>query len=209
MGFLINEELYGTPPKNPRRGNSKTSCTKSRAKYTVVDLIDYRFGVIGGQNVSTIKSNSSASMQDVLTGYMGGVAAQVIWPKGLVLQPEILYSRKGCIFTGNSVQYNIDYLEIPVKAMYRWPVTYIKPFAFVAPYWAYALKMTEIGDLISDDTLSNQINKFDYGIGAGAGFDVWKVQISFRYSWGFAQVLNEAFKVHNNTFTASVGIFFN
>jgi len=207
MSLFINE-TYCTPPKNLRKGNGNTSCVMSRSKYTEVDLINYRFGIVGGQNVSTIKSNSGSSMQDVITGFTGGIAAQIIWPKGFTIQPEVLYSQKGCIFAGNGFKYSVDYLEIPVKLMYRLPITDVKPFAFAAPYWAYAIKMTEVGEVISDDNLSNKINKYDYGIGAGAGFDVWILQISFRYSWGFAQVLDEKdFKVRNNTLTISLGLF--
>ena len=145
---------------------------------------------------------------DVITGMVGGVAAQFAWPKGFMLQPEILYSQKGCRFV-DGTQYGIDYLEIPIRAMYRIQLTDIKPFAFVAPYTAYAIKLTERGEVLSDTPLSKEINKFDYGVGVGAGFDAWNLQLSFKYSWGFAQVLNETFPVRHKVFTITAGYFFN
>ena len=200
-------DVYAGPqPKKPKP-QAKTSCTIFRGKYTVSDQLEYRFGVVAGENIATIKSKRSDS-QDVIVGMMGGLAAQVIWPKGFTLQPEVLYSRKGCIFTGSGVKYYMDYLEVPVKAMYRLPIARVKPFAFVVPYGAYAIRLTEDGNMVSDDTYTNQINKFDCGIGAGAGFDAWNIQVSFKYTWGFAQVLNEAFPVRNKVFTVSAGLFF-
>ena len=186
---------------------SKNSCTVFRGKYTASDQIEYNYGIVAGQNIATIKSKKGNS-QDVITGLMVGAALQVVWPKGFAVQPEILYSQKGCIFTGNAVRYDIDYIEIPVKAMYRLHMADIKPFVFAAPYGAYAIKLTPQGDMISDDIYSDQISKLDFGIGAGVGFDIWKVQLSFKYSWGFAQVLNEVFPVRNKVFTISAGFLF-
>jgi hypothetical protein len=203
-GLPLVEDVYGSfKPKS----KSKNSCTIFRGKYTVSDQIEYRYGIVAGQNIATIKSIKGDS-QDVISRLMAGVALQVIWPKGFVVQPELLYSQKGCIYSGTDTKYNIDYLEIPVKVAYRLHLAEIKPFVFAAPYAAYAIKLTPNGDMSIADNDSDQFNKFDGGIGVGAGFDVWKVQLSFRYSWGFAQVLNEAYPIRNKVFTISAGLLF-
>ena len=207
--LLGAEDVNGTPPKKPPKRNSKTSCTIPRGKFTSTDQIEYFFGAVAGQNISTIKSKSDVSMQEVITGIMGGVGARVVWPKGFIIQPEILYSQKGCKFTGNGgASYYINYLEVPAKFMYRLNLTDIKPFAFVSPYASYAIALNQRGDIIADDKLTDQINNLDYGIGVGAGFDAWILQISFRYSWGIAQVLDETFTVRNRFLTISAGVFF-
>ena len=139
---------------------------------------------------------------------MGGVALQVVWPKGFALQPEVLYSQKGCMFAGSGLRYDIDYVEVPLKVMYRLHMAQVKPFGFVAPYGAYAIRLAENGNRTSNDVFSNQIQKWDYGVGAGAGFDVWKIQLSFKYTWGFAQVAKETFTIRNKVFTISAGFLF-
>ena len=211
ISFLVTSgagEVHASVPfLKKSKPKTQNSCTISRGKFTVSDQIEYRFGVVAGQNIATIKSKKGDS-QDVITGLMGGVAAQIVWPKGFAIQPEVLYSKKGCMFTGVGLRYNIDYIEVPVKFMYRLHMAEVKPFAFVAPYGAYAIKLTEDGDVTSDDAYSSQIKKLDYGIGAGAGFDVWKIQLSFRYSWGFARVIDEVFPVRNKVFTLSAGFLF-
>ena len=190
-----------------RKPQSKTSCTVFRGKYTTSDLIEYNYGIIVGENIATIDSKKGSS-QDVITGLMAGVALQVVWPKGFAIQPEVLYSKKGCMFAGSGLRYDIDYLEVPIKFMYRLHMAQVKPFGFVAPYGAYAIRLTENGNMTSDDTFSSQIHKWDYGVGAGAGFDIWKIQLSFKYSWGFAQVANETFVIRNKVFTVSAGFLF-
>ena len=204
MGLSWTGEIRAVSKPKPQ---SKTSCTIFRGKFTASDLIEYHYGIVAGQNVATIKSKQGSS-QDVITGFMGGLAMQVVWPKGLVIQPELLYSQKGCIFSGSGLKYDIDYLEIPIKVMYRLHMAEVKPFVFVAPYGAYAIKVAENGEALSDDVITNKINKLDFGIGAGGGFDIWKIQVSFRYSWGFAQVANESFSIRNQVFTVSAGFLF-
>ena len=203
MGLLWTGEA-GAFPK--RKNQAKTSCTIPRHKFTATDQIEYRYGIVAGQNIATIKSKKGTS-QDIINGWMGGVALQVVWPKGFAVQPEVLYSQKGCMFSGSGYKYDIDYIEVPVKVMYRLHMAEVKPFAFAAPYGAYAIRIAENGNVSGDDAL-NQINKLDFGIGAGAGFDVWKIQLSFKYSWGFAQVANETFPIRNKVFTISAGVFF-
>lgn len=205
---LWADNVYADAPirKKPKP-QSKTSCTKPRGKFTVSDQIEYHVGVVAGQNIATIKGQKSDS-QDVITGLMGGVAFQAVWPKGFVVQPEVLYSRKGCIFSDVGVRYHVDYLEVPVKFTYRLHMAEVKPFAFVAPYGAYAIRLIENGNMTSDDTYSKQINKMDYGIGAGAGFDVWKIQLSFKYTWGFVRVIKDPFPMSNRVFTVSAGFLF-
>ena len=203
-GLISAGNVHAYPKPKPK---SKTSCSIFRGKFTLADQIEYKYGIVAGRNVATINSEQGTS-QDIITGLMGGLAVQVIYPKGFVIQPELLYSQKGCLFGGSGVKYNIGYVEMPVKAMYRLHMAEVKPFAFVAPYWAYAIRIVEDGDVISDDIPSNEINKLDYGIGVGAGFDVWKLQLSFRYSWGLAKITNETYNIRNKVFTVSAGLFF-
>ncbi len=207
LGSLLYLFAFGeTEAFAKRKPESKTSCTVFRGKFTASDLLEIHYGLKAGENIATIKSPQGAS-QDVITGLMGGVVVQVIWPWGFIVQPELLYSQKGCMFLGSGLRYDIDYVELPVNFMYRLNMAEVKPFVFIAPYGAYAIRLTENGDMTSDDTYSSQISKWDYGIGAGAGFDIWKIQLSFKYSWGIAKVIEEN-SVRNKVFTISAGFLF-
>ena len=204
LGLPRIDEISAVSKPKPR---SKTSCTISPRKFTVSDQIEYHYGVVVGQNVATIKSKQGSS-QDVITGLVGGVALQVVWPKGFVVQPELLYSQKGVTFSGNGAKFDMNYLEIPVKATYRLHMAEVKPFVFAAPYGAYAIKVAEDSNVANNEITPDQIKKMDYGIALGAGFDVWKIQVSFKNSWGFAQVADKSYGIRNRVFTVSVGFLY-
>lgn len=208
FGLLGTGVVSATPPKKKKLSNSNTSCVMSRAKLSSTDCIDYKFGVVGGENVSSVSSKGS-TYQEVISGITAGVAMQVIYPKGFVLQPEILYSQKGCAFGGSGIQYTVDYVEVPVKFKYRLNITDVKPFVYASPYAAYVISTGKNNfEYAPDDQISDRISKFDYGVGVGAGADFWRLQLCFKYAWGFAQVIDEDFPIHNKTFTISLGIFF-
>jgi len=203
MGFpwVCKGDVFSKPKNKPRN-----SCTIPRRKFTATDQIEYRYGILGGQNVATIKSKNGNST-DVIAGWMGGVAMQVVWPKGFAVQPEVLYSQKGCIFSGSGFKYDIDYIETPIKLMYRLHMAEVKPFVFACPYGAYAIRIAQDGHAQSND-IPDEIYKWDFGVGAGAGFDAWKFQLSFKYTWGFLQMANETFPIRNKVFTVALGLFF-
>jgi len=208
IGLPCAGDVYAQPkPIFKPKAKAKTSCTVMRTKYTVSDQIVYRYGVVAGQNVATITGKRSDS-QDVMTGLAGGLAAQVIWPKGFVFQPEVLYSQKGCMFSDNGLSYTINYVEVPIKMMYRLHISRVQPFVFAAPYGAYSFQVTQNGNVLDDDAFyTDQIKKVDFGIGVGGGFDVWRIQIAFKYSWGIPQVINDEFPVRSRVFTVSAGFF--
>ena len=207
-GFL---EALGSPPppKKTRSSSRGTSCSISRTKFTSSDLIDYRFGAIVGLNSATFNTKSD-HITDVMFGITGGLAAQIIWPSGFVLQPAIMYSQKGCMLSGSGIVYTIDYVEIPAQLMYRLHISDIKPFAFVAPYGAYALGIkTEGDDGESEERFpTDMLNKLDYGVKLGAGFDVQGIQLTFGYSLGLGQVVNVPYSIRNSVFRVTVGVFF-
>ena len=204
-GSLL-EANAGVPPRRIKRGNSSTSCTMTRMKFSGGDLLEYRFGAVVGQNYSKLYNDFDIAM-DYLTGLSGGVAAQILWPGGFGIQPEILYSKQGCKFVGSEILHSIDYVKIPVKVMYRLRLADIAPFVFAVPYAAYHIGGDD--EFPSDFFLPDQINKFDFGVGVGAGFDVWsRVQLSFHYKWGLAQITKDSFTTQNRVLTISAGVFF-
>jgi hypothetical protein len=206
VGCLL-EVNAALPPRLQRMLGTTNSCSMSRSKFTSSDLVEYRFGLVAGRNLSKIHNDDDIAMNE-LPGIFGGLAAQIIWPGGFTLQPQIIYTQKGCTFVGHFIEYKIDYIQTPVKVMYRLQLADIRPFVFAVPYAAYIISQVEDLEVADVYLLSNQVNMFDYGVGAGAGFDIWRVQLSFNYTWGLAQVTHNTFTTRNRTFTISAGVFF-
>ena len=150
------------------------------------------FVVKAGLNFNTlqdIKVNNVEQAWNAQTGFHAGIGAQYRIPLiGLSFQPELLYSR---MRTGdpqevndNSYKFRLDYLEVPLNIQWGINILFLRPYIFASPYVRYALAK---GDWLTDVPWED-INRFDYGLSLGAGIEIWKLQVSGKYSWSFGQL---------------------
>ena len=109
---------------------------------------------------------------------------------GLAFQPELIYTSKGVRPldpTNNPVrsEFSIDYIELPVNIQWGINLLLLRPYIQVSPYVCYALKKD---GFLKDMDWCN-LNEWDYGIGLGAGVEVWRLQISGKYSWSLIETI--------------------
>jgi len=151
-------------------------------------LSQVRFGVKGGLGFANI-SNVSSDLDNTWnnqTGYHFGLALQLKVPfVGLAIQPELLYSTvKSNLENDPGNQVSIDYLTLPIDLQLGADLLIFRPFIIASPFVSYVLQNnTRLEDQPFDD-----INRFDYGIGLGAGIDIWKIQIVGKYNWGLGKL---------------------
>jgi hypothetical protein len=162
-----------------------------------------RFGVKAGLNCNDFITKGE-SFDTKGTSLQVGLVSQIKIPiVGLGIQPELLYSvNKG----GDN---SIGYFTVPINI--RWqplPIPLVKPILLVGPYFGYAVNFKGFS--------KDNIEKFDWGIGLGLGVEVWKLQLSGRYSWGLKNIsLNSiqgirdaSASLKNKVFTLSLAYFF-
>ena len=153
-----------------------------------------RFGIKGGVNfnsMSDIKIGDLKNSFDNRSGFNAGILVQAKSPViGLAIQPELLYTSKGAMWAPTSSDavnevldakktIRMDYLELPVNIQWGLDLLVLRPYIQVSPYVSYAI--SKKGDIA--DVEWNNLNRFDYGVGLGAGVEIWKFQISGKYSW--------------------------
>ncbi|HNY23821.1 MAG TPA: porin family protein [Bacteroidales bacterium] len=136
-----------------------------------------------------IKINNLEQSWNSQTGFHAGIGAQYRIPLvGLSFQPEILYSRMRTDVFGEvgseSYHFRIDYLDVPINVQWGINILFLRPYVFAAPYVRYAISKGEFLDRVEWDDL----NRFDYGLSLGAGLEIWKLQISGKYSWSFGKL---------------------
>jgi hypothetical protein len=158
-----------------------------------------RFGIKAGINFSEFNSREQILQTDG-AAWQVGLASQFKIPLiGLGVQPELLYS----VYKGKDN--SIRYFSVPINL--RWqplPIPLIKPIILAGPYFGYAL------DFKGFNNFRNNIKRFDWGIGLGAGVEIWKLQIEGRYNWGLQNLSEKKndFNLKNNVFTLSAIYFF-
>jgi len=165
-----------------------------------------RMGLKGGLNFASFSTKSLNF--DNRTGWHAGLMMNIGLPLGLSLQPELLYSAKGvnnaaiAMNPDSPMDMTMGYIEIPVELQWGIKLPLIRPYISLAPYLSYA-----VNDNISVMTLK----KWDKGIGIGAGVDIWKLQVSVKYVWGFGELNSQRNSgdpsAKNRNVMLSVGLF--
>ena len=164
-----------------------------------------RYGIKAGANFSSMQNIDKSSA----TGYFVGATSQFRLPLGFSIQPSLLYSAKVSEVGDNALttlRMNVGYLELPVSVQWGPDLLLFRPFLDVSPYVGVALNSNvktaaddaDLGVLnqTKDELLGevkegfhNMVNKLEYGIGIGAGLEVWRFQVICRYNWNFGPLV--------------------
>lgn len=132
----------------------------------------HNFGVMGGVTFSY--SNVKELNDGPLTQYHAGLTYRARLPMGFSIQPSLLYHAKGSrtSLAGVELDTKVGYLELPVSFQWGPDLILFRPFVDVTPFAGYAVKP------------SSGFDRWEYGVGAGLGFDIWRFQFITRYNWG-------------------------
>jgi hypothetical protein len=147
-----------------------------------------QFGIKAGLYTSQFSDIKDFKLKNNV-GFQAGVLYKLHVTPSIVVQPELLYVAKEAKLEGKETvpttgdgRYAMKYMQVPVSLQYGPNLVVARPFVQVVPYINYALgKSSNVGSW--DD-----INRFGYGIGLGAGVDVWRFQFNARYNWDFSKV---------------------
>ncbi len=160
-----------------------------------------RVGVTGGftSSSTSIKNvdNKSVSLYHV------GLTAEIPLVGGFAIQPSVLYQVKGLSAdkwgsseiseTLGAFETKVGYLEVPVQIQWGPDLLAFRPYVFAEPFVGYRLGQNTTGELA--DKLKDSLKKIEYGLGVGAGIDVWRLQLSVKYFWNFGDVYDKDGKV--------------
>ncbi|MBE6229050.1 MAG: PorT family protein [Bacteroidales bacterium] len=147
------------------------------------------FGIKGGlsyNSMSDIEIENWESSFKKKTGFHAGILYKARLVGGLALQPELLYIQKGGNLEtmGKNADFKVHHIQLPVNLQWGIDLMLFRPFIMVSPYIGYAIAN---GDELKGLKWDN-MNRFEYGIGLGAGLDIWKFQVTGRYCWDLGKV---------------------
>lgn len=188
------------------------------------------FGVTAGMNFNSAKIGDVK--MDARAGWNVGATVQFDLPLGFSLQPSLVYMQKAAGYTtpefssailedikAQFVQ-TVGSLVLPVSVQWGPDLLVARPFVDVTPYIGYSLSNHLKSDVVGIKEVIKGGNGLDYGLGLGAGINVWKLQAIVRYNWNFgvlgsyedfADIDPSGIKFEDETFggiTVSVAFFF-
>jgi len=164
---------------------------------------EVKFGPKAGVNFSTLSDVSKAKM---LTGFHVGAVTEIKFTDKLSVQPELVYSSQGAkndyteTFAGVSAHHHnhdkIEYINIPILAKYY---IYNGLSVELGPQFGFLVKaeskdeVSVNGSTIKNDRdFKNEVNSFDFGIGAGLAYDLSNgFFVNARYNFGITKVGKE------------------
>ena len=154
-----------------------------------------QFGIKAGMNVSSI-SNDGWDDSKAKVGFYGGLFMNAPLAESFSIQPEILYNNLGSktertvAGTKYSSTLNLDYIAVPVMFQYNaTPQFYLE----AGPEFGFLVNASSKATAGNNSNITNidtdSFNKFNMGIGLGAGFNITnKLGINARYVAGLNDV---------------------
>jgi len=152
-----------------------------------------RAGIKGGLNVSNLYIDNIHD-ENARYGFNVGLYGQVLSSDKFAIQPELLFSTKGTkAFYGGiveqTVKYNLNYLDLPVLAVFKLGES---AEIHVGPYASYLLNanVSYSGDVANgdDEIDKDHLKSFDYGLVGGFGLNFGQVQVGARYNYGLVKI---------------------
>lgn len=177
-----------------------------------------RAGIKGGLNVSNLYIDD-VNDENARYGFNVGVYGQVLSTDIFALQPELLFTTKGAKgeYTGlidQTVKFNLNYLELPVLAVFKLGND---AEIHVGPYASYLLNanVSYSGDISNgtDEIDKDQLKSYDFGLVGGLGLNFGPLQVGARYNYGLVKLADsntaESFLGDSKNSVAQLYVAFN
>lgn len=156
-------------------------------------LAQARAGVKAGLNVSNLYIDDIDD-ENARYGFNVGLYGQLLSSDVFALQPELLFSTKGSKaeydgIVDQTVKYNLNYLDLPVLAVFKLGES---AEIHVGPYASYLLNanISYSGDIANgdDEIDKDHLKSYDYGLVGGFGLNFGQLQVGARYNYGLVKI---------------------
>ena len=192
----------------------------------------FTFGIKAGLNLANMidKDDSQTYSTDykTKTGFHIGVTGEYAISDNFFVEPGLLISTKGFRIEQDGIKFsaNLNYIELPINAMYKIDMGSAKIFILAGPYLAYAVSgkykadQAVLGDNedqkeqkinIGSDKGKDDIKGFDFGLNFGAGLQYNAITFGLQYGLGLANLslyTDNGSLMKNNVIGISLGYKF-
>lgn len=160
-----------------------------------------QFGVVAGLTSSSSNIEEAAESIKSVNMYHVGVTYKIGIGNMLAVQPALIYNVKGSRLDAlagvEDINFKTGYLELPVQVQLGFGVgSLARVYGFAEPFVGLAItNKTKFGDVV-DKGFDNLAQKFEYGVGLGAGVELFRhLQVSVKYFWNLGDVYGADIKI--------------
>lgn len=154
--------------------------------FSAANAQEMKFGAKAGANFSNFTGDLDS---DSTTGFYVGGFLDFTVSENFHVQPEVLYSMEG------AKDAKVNYVKVPIMAKYYLAETFNLQ---AGPYIGFKAG--------ADSSVDDGVKSMDFGIGAGAGYDITEnLFVDARYNVGL-QNISEASALDIKTSTIQVGL---
>ena len=165
------------------------------AMVSTVTFAQISWNAKAGINMSKLTGGEGADMK---VGYQLGVGMEYAFTDMWSVQPSLMIVGNGAKFDyggGESEKFKPTYLQIPIMAAGRFPVTEsINIVGKVGPYLGFGLGGKCDGEKIfkyDEDTGEGwDAKRFDFGLGFGVGAEFGKYLVGLDFLFGLTEVMD-------------------
>ena len=147
-----------------------------------VSAQDWRFGVVGGLNLSWEyeKVLGEKLISDTYIGFQAGIKAEMDFSDhitdGFFLDGSLLYSLKGGSYSGSHT--NLGFLHLPINLVYRYAISDdVSILGGVGPYFSLGVVGKDVekveGSKIKTPIFGDIYQRFDFGLNYKVGVEMW------------------------------------
>jgi hypothetical protein len=194
---------------------------------TLESFAQIKFGVKGGLNVSNMldktKYRTYSDEYNSKIGFHLGATAEYSLSEKFSIEPGFLFSTKGYKMEKSGVtgSLNLNYLEVPINAIYKIELSSVNILISAGPYLGSAIsgkaKASEPILGVNEDSkeqkieIGTDIKALDFGLDIGAGVEIKDITLNLQYGLGLANLTpnteNDA-KLKNRVIGISIGYKF-
>lgn len=154
-----------------------------------------RYGFMVGATTSTVDVKNIDVNSVSL--YHAGLTAQFPLGLGFSIQPSLLYQMKGMNLgdaasstvseIGKSFETKVGYVEVPVQFQWGPDLLLFRPYLLAEPFIGCRLNASAKG-AEDNKAAKDAIKSAEYGLGLGAGIDIFGFQVSGKWFWNFGGI---------------------
>ncbi len=153
--------------------------------WTVPSQAQFKFGVKGGLNITSVHLNSDLLKVDNVTGFQIGPMIEATVPLvGFGVDAALLFSQKGADVHSavNEKSFKASYLDVPVNLKWKFGIPIAKVYVAAGPYVGFRVGGDKIWNVLGEQI---EAESFSAGLNFGGGVELIKfLQIGINYGLG-------------------------